>query len=119
MEGESKTADGLTTAKVYAKLREIHDPEIGAPITEIKLIDQVDIKDGVVAVKFHLTIPYCPPFFAVKIATDIVDAVSTLDGVKSVSLEVSNHYLADKLNKLFAARKSRDATSNSLPVAHA
>ena len=80
------------------------------------MIDGIEIIGGIVNVKFHLTIPYCPPVFAVKIASDIVDAVSSIEGAKYVNVEISGHYLADNLNKLLSARRFSKVPKDSIPL---
>ncbi|NIU02094.1 MAG: DUF59 domain-containing protein, partial [Nitrosopumilaceae archaeon] len=46
------------------------DPEINTSITELELIDEVDIQDKNVKVDLHLTSPFCPAVFGFKIAQD-------------------------------------------------
>lgn len=81
------------------ELKKVMDPEIGIPITEMKLIDKISIKAGNVTVDFHLTMPYCPPIFATEIARGIKTVVSKIRGVKSVKVDLKNHYMADQINK--------------------
>ena len=76
------------------------DPEVGVPITEMDLVDDITIgADGVVSVGFHLTAPFCPPMFALEIAQDIKKRISALDGVKEVKVTMSGHFMADEINR--------------------
>jgi metal-sulfur cluster biosynthetic enzyme len=84
---------------VMKELEKVVDPEIGVPITEMQLVDTVDIQDGNVAVEFHITTPFCPPVFAIKMAMDIKTLVSKLHGVKSVNVKVNGHYMSEKINE--------------------
>jgi len=86
--------------KVEEALEKIYDPEIGVPITEMKLVDRVDVKDGDVTIEFHLSMPFCPPMFAIKIGEDIKRAVTEIEGVTSVKLVLKNHYLASQINEI-------------------
>jgi len=60
------------------ELAKVIDPEIGIPITEMKLIDNIEIKDNEVTIEYHLTMPFCPPVFALAIGQDIKRRVSAI-----------------------------------------
>ncbi|MDV3293733.1 MAG: iron-sulfur cluster assembly protein [Nitrososphaerales archaeon] len=85
--------------EIEEKFSKIIDPELGRPITEMKLIDKLDITGGSVSVEFHLTAPFCPPVFALKIASDIKASVLTSKGVKEAKVTLRGHYLAEAVNK--------------------
>ncbi len=89
----------LDKKTVMKQLEKVMDPELNVPITEMELVDKIEIKNGEVTVDFHLTAPYCPPMLALKMAYDIKDVVSSIPGVKSVKLNMSGHYLSADLNK--------------------
>ena len=84
---------------ILKALEKVMDPELGVPITEMELVDKIEIKDDEVTVDFHLTAPYCPPMLAMKMAYDIKEVVSHISGVKSVKLNMSGHYMSAELNK--------------------
>ena len=90
---------------VMKELEKVVDPEIGVPITEMQLVDNIDIQDGNVAVEFHITTPFCPPVFAIKMAMDIKTLVSKLQDVKSVKVKVNGHYMSEKINEQVNANK--------------
>jgi len=83
---------------VYKELDKVVDPEINLPITEMNLVDKVEIKDNDVTVEFHFTTPMCPPGFAMKIGQDIKQLVGQVKGVKSVHVKISGHFLAEQIN---------------------
>ncbi len=85
--------------KIFKALDKVVDPEIGIPITEMKLIDNVKIKNGIVEITFHLTTPFCPPVLALKMAQDIKSAVSSLPGVKKVKLNLQGDFLIPELKE--------------------
>ncbi len=89
----------VEVASVNAQLEKIIDPELGRPITDLKLIDKLDIADGKVDVEFHLTAPFCPPVFALKIASDIKAGILAVPGVTGATVILRGHYLADAVNK--------------------
>jgi len=89
----------VDAGEIQSQLSKIIDPEIGRSITEMNLVDKLDIKDGSVEVEFHLTAAFCPPMFALKIASDIKSSVLAVKGVKEVKVTLRGHYLADAVNK--------------------
>lgn len=86
-------------AAVEERLSKIIDPELGRPITDLKLIDKLEIDGEFVGVEFHLTAPFCPPVFALKIASDIKAGVLSVPGVKDSRVILRGHYLAEAVNK--------------------
>ena len=88
----------VTKEAVLDELAKVIDPELGRSILELDLVEKLDIQDDKVEVKFHLTSPYCPPMFAMKIAQDVKDYASNVKGVKGVKIEVLGHYMADYVN---------------------
>jgi metal-sulfur cluster biosynthetic enzyme len=66
---------------------------------ELELIDKVDIDEGKVKIDLHLTSPFCPAIFGFKIAQDIRDNVYKIQDVKESKVNVSNHFMADAINK--------------------
>jgi metal-sulfur cluster biosynthetic enzyme len=88
-----------TRRKIFDELTTIVDPEIGVSIMELELIDKVDINSGKVNVDLHLTSPFCPAVFGFKIAQDIRDNIYKLSGINDVKVNVSNHFMADAINK--------------------
>ena len=88
-----------TRRKIFDELTKIVDPEIGVSIMELELIDKVDIAQGKVNVDLHLTSPFCPAVFGFKIAQDVRDNIYKLSGISGVKVNVSNHFMADAINK--------------------
>ena len=86
-------------AEIERGFAKIIDPELGRPITEMKLIDKLAAEGGSVTVEFHLTAPFCPPVFALKIASDIKAAVMAASGVSEAKVTLRGHYLAEAVNK--------------------
>lgn len=84
---------------IFEELSKIVDPEIGVSIVELELIDKVDIMNGSVDIDLHLTSPFCPAVFGFKIAQDVRDNVYKIQGLDSVKVKVSNHFMADAINK--------------------
>jgi ATP-binding protein involved in chromosome partitioning len=86
-------------SSVDAAMSKIIDPELGRPITDLKLIDKLTINGGTVELEFHLTAPFCPPVFALKIASDIKAGLLSVPGVTGAKVTLRGHYLAEAVNK--------------------
>ncbi len=70
-----------------AALATVNDPEIRRPITDLGMVDKVDVSpDGVVRVGVLLTVAGCP--LKDKITRDVTEAVSKVDGVTRVQVDL-------------------------------
>jgi len=88
-----------TRRQIFEELSKIVDPEIGVSIMELELIDKVDIEEKDVNVDLHLTSPFCPAVFGFKIAQDVRDNIYKIEGIDKVKINVSNHFMAEAINK--------------------
>nr|BFE55170.1 hypothetical protein GCM10017745_85970 [Saccharothrix mutabilis subsp. capreolus] len=75
-----------TVDDVHKALAGVQDPEIRRPITELGMVKSVTITDGVVDVAVYLTVAGCP--LRDKITADVTAAVSALEGVRQVRVEL-------------------------------
>ncbi|QBR91954.1 Mrp/NBP35 family ATP-binding protein [Nocardioides euryhalodurans] len=74
-----------TVEQVDAALATVNDPEIKRPITELGMVDSVEVgDDGLVRVTVLLTVAGCP--LKDTINRDVTAAVTALDGVTGVDL---------------------------------
>jgi metal-sulfur cluster biosynthetic enzyme len=85
--------------QIFEELTKIVDPEIGVSIMELELVDKVDLNAGRVNIDLHLTSPFCPAVFGFKIAQDVRDNIYKLQGIQDVKVNVSNHFMAEAINK--------------------
>lgn len=85
--------------QIFDELTKIVDPEIGVSIMELELVDKVDLNDGRVNIDLHLTSPFCPAVFGFKIAQDVRDNIYKLQSIQDVKVNVSNHFMAEAINK--------------------
>lgn len=88
-----------TKRLIFDELSKIVDPEIGVSIMELELIDKVDINKNKVDVDLHLTSPFCPAVFGFKIAQDVRDNIYKIGDIQEVKINVSNHFMAEAINK--------------------
>ncbi|MGI5502854.1 Mrp/NBP35 family ATP-binding protein [Lentzea sp. CA-135723] len=76
-----------TAEDVRKALAGVQDPEIRRPITEIGMVKDVEVgTDGAVVVGVFLTVAGCP--MRDKITADVTAAVSALEGVSSVRVDL-------------------------------
>ncbi len=106
-----------TRRKIFDELTKIVDPEIGVSIMELELVDKVDINTGKVNVDLHLTSPFCPAVFGFKIAQDVRDNIYKLSGIDEVKVNVSNHFMADAINKQVNESKYPSKQTENKPSA--
>lgn len=90
----------ITVDKIIEILSQVKDPEIRLPITQLKMVDKIDIFDSRIYLKILLTIPECP--LQDKILGLIYNAFSD-NGypLNKEELEVEFGYMSkDQLSKL-------------------
>ena len=76
-----------TREQIDAALATVNDPEIKRPITDLGMVDTVEIDDdGTVRVRVLLTVAGCP--LKDTINRDVTAAVSAVDGVTGVELDL-------------------------------
>jgi ATP-binding protein involved in chromosome partitioning len=76
----------VTVDQVMTALAGVNDPEIKRPITELGMVEGVDIDGGSVTVKALLTVAGCP--LKDTINRDVSAAVQALPGVTAVNVEL-------------------------------
>ncbi|HKV02207.1 MAG TPA: iron-sulfur cluster assembly protein [Ktedonobacteraceae bacterium] len=83
------------------------DPEIRRSLSELGLLDEVQVVDGQVTVQFHLTSPLCPTKFATSIGQEIRRRVEAIPGVTSCEVVLRDHFLREKIQEHINARGAR------------
>src|SRR6476660_846141 len=73
-----------TLEQVNAALATVNDPEIKRPITELGMVESVEVEDGLVRVTVLLTVAGCP--LKDTINRDVTAAVQRVPGVTGVDL---------------------------------
>ena len=85
----------------------VRDPEIRRSLSELGLLDEVQVVDGQVTVHFHLTSPLCPTKFATSIGKEIRRRVEAIPGVTSCEVVLRDHFLREKIQEHINARGTR------------
>ncbi|HEY8482877.1 MAG TPA: Mrp/NBP35 family ATP-binding protein [Spirillospora sp.] len=107
-------ASQLTTEQVTAALSTVQDPEIRKPITELDMVKDVDIApDGSVRVGVLLTVAGCP--LKDTITKNVTEAVSKLDGVTSVKVDLG--VMSDEQRKALQTKLRGGEPLKEIPFA--
>jgi ATP-binding protein involved in chromosome partitioning len=77
----------LSTKSILEVLKPVQDPELQKSLVELNMIRNVSVEDGNVSFTLVLTTPACP--LREFIREDCEKAVKKLDGVESVSIEIT------------------------------
>ena len=85
--------------RLYERLREVVDPEFGFSIVDRGLIDEIKIEGRKATVIYHLTVPFCPPVFAIYIGREIKKKALDMSEIDEAEVRVQNHVQEDFINK--------------------
>ena len=78
----------VTQDQVRAALRSVNDPEIGRPIEDIGMLQDIEVlEDGLVRVHVLITIEGCP--LKDRITSDVTQALAPLEGIDRVEVALS------------------------------
>src|SRR5688500_4755845 len=103
-----------TTDEVLRALASVQDPEIHKPITELDMVESVDVAvDGTVRVRVLLTVSGCP--LKDKITRDVTAAVSALPGVTAVEVDLG--VMSDEQRQGLQTKLRGDNPTREIPFA--
>ena len=86
-------------SRVLDALGTVYDPELDEPITTLGFVGSCVVTGrGDVEVRLRLPTPQCAPNFAFLMAADAAAAVRGVAGVRSVSVELEDHYTGEEIN---------------------
>ena len=97
--------------QIRTALDTVTDPEIDESVAELEFVSRVEVSDkNEVSIEFRLPTYWCAPNFAFMMASDMRDAVMEMGWVRSVSVQLLDHFSADLINRGVALRQDfRDA----------
>lgn len=85
--------------RILLKLSTVIDPETGADVIRMRLIEDLMVdEEGVVRYRFRPSSPLCP--LAVTLALQIKQAVAEVEGLMGQEIEVVGYVGAESLNEL-------------------
>ena len=86
-------------SKVRNTVEKLVDPETGLTFGKMKMITDVKEQEpGVVRIDFVPSSPFCP--IAFKLAMDIKNAATRVEGVKRALVYCHGHTMEDRINKM-------------------
>jgi ATP-binding protein involved in chromosome partitioning len=101
-------------AAVRAALARVDDPEIRKPITDLDMVDSVDVgADGTVHVRVLLTVAGCP--MREQLTRDVTSAVRQVPGVADVDLQLG--VMSDTQRSALRQKLRGDAPNPEIPFA--
>jgi metal-sulfur cluster biosynthetic enzyme len=106
-------SDSGREAEVRRALDRVTDPELDEPVTDLRFIDRMAIRDDAVSIGFRLPTYWCAANFAFLMADDMRREVGALPWVDHVEVTLGEHMYADKINHGLALGLSfRDTFGN-------
>lgn len=93
----------VSRAAVRSALDTVIDPELDEPVTDLGFVRSVDIDGRDVTVHLRLPTSFCSPSFAYLMASDAKDALTALEGVGRVVVELDDHHDSALINAGLAA----------------
>ncbi len=101
-------------ADVTSVLRGVVDPELGADIVELGMVQQVDVDpEGRAAIRVALTIAACP--MRDQIESDVIRKVMAMPGITAVDVEIAAMTQAQRSEVMSKARfKAREGAAPTM-----
>ena len=97
----------IVRAAILERLSTVIDPETGADVVRMRLIEDLVLDEsGVAHYKFRPSSPLCP--IAVSLALAIRNAVAEVDGVSGQQIEVVGYIRAAELNELLRGIEQKE-----------
>jgi metal-sulfur cluster biosynthetic enzyme len=92
-------------AAVWAALGQVRDPELDEPVTDLGFVAECRVdSSGGATVLLRLPTYFCAPNFAYLMVADAHDVVIAVPGVRSVVVELIDHFASAAINEGVAAR---------------
>ena len=84
---------------VIEKLKTVIDPETGADVIRMRLVQDIFIDDeGIITYVFRPSSPLCP--IAISLALGIMQAIKEVPGISAQNITVVDYVEADQLNEI-------------------
>src|SRR5580704_4699855 len=103
--------NGNHTQEIWSALDTVTDPELDESVISLEFITLVEVQsESNVRIEFRLPTYWCAPNFAFLMASDMRDAVTDIPWVRSVRVELLDHFSAELINRGVTLRQDfRDA----------
>lgn len=93
---------------VEMALRTVIDPELDRSVQELGFARAVVAPEGNVTIELRLPTYWCAPNFVFMMAQDARDAVAAVPGVRSVRIELPDHFATEEITDGVARRRPFD-----------
>ncbi len=80
---------------VWAALADVRDPELDRSVVELAFVQSVTVDGDDASVALRLPTYWCSPSFAYMMVSDAHQAVSSLDGVGTVRIDLVDHHVGE------------------------
>jgi metal-sulfur cluster biosynthetic enzyme len=88
----------IDKAQVLEALGSVRDPELDEPITELRFVEGLDVREHTVRVRLRLPTYFCAPNFSYIMAADAKAAISSLPDVRDVEITLVDHFASEEIN---------------------
>lgn len=95
---DASASDTHIQALIVKRLKGVIDPETGADVMRMRLVEDLIVDKGAVAYTFRPSSPLCP--IAVSLVQEIKGAVSAVPGVQTQKITVTGYVAAEELTNL-------------------
>jgi metal-sulfur cluster biosynthetic enzyme len=107
----------IIPSEILEAVSSVREVESNISITEMKLVESLEFKDGTVTLKYHCVSPFCPAMLVLATGLELKSKLLNLECVEEARISVVNHYLAEKINSKIATsfvprRNSKDSTAH-------
>jgi metal-sulfur cluster biosynthetic enzyme len=96
-------------AAVTRALERVNDPELDRSLVELGFAEADVNETGEATVRIRLPTFWCAPNFAFLMAEDAREAVAAVPGVRSVQVQLLDHFVEEEVTSAVAGRRSFDA----------
>jgi metal-sulfur cluster biosynthetic enzyme len=84
-------------------LATVRDPELDESIVDLGFVTEITVQGAHAQVRLRLPTYFCAPNFAFLMVADAHDAVRSVPGIDTVSIQLEEHFAADEINSGVAA----------------
>lgn len=89
----------ISAEQVWTALAGVRDPELDRSVVDLEFVQSVTVDGDAAAVALRLPTYWCSPSFAFMMVSDAHDAVSALEGVGTVRVELVDHHVGETVTE--------------------
>ena len=85
----------ISAEQVWTALADVRDPELDRSVVALEFVQSVTVDGDDAAVALRLPTYWCSPSFAYMMVSDAHNAVSALEGVGTVRIDLVDHHVGE------------------------